>query len=206
MKTIFDWLTMPAFRERTGMYIGFRDMKTLDSWILGYRFACRDADEAERLRTPNGVPIDLLRDYIAMKESDQSTGSIAYILQEAVRVHDDRQIVDRFFSHVDAFMRLSVRTVQHAKVTPDMKPDFCCRQEDMPTEFRKISLTEGLCWVVEETPSWEWYWSCVLSHFGTIGPEADADRLLQQTFQGTFVWQPTDGSCYPCGYYAGHNP
>ncbi len=52
MKTIFDWLTMPVFRERTGMFLGRRDPEALDIWIDGYQRACEDASEHERLRTP----------------------------------------------------------------------------------------------------------------------------------------------------------
>ena len=63
MKTIFDWLTMPVFRERTAMFLGRRDPEALDIWIDGYWLACEDAGEYDRLRTPGGVPIHLLRDY-----------------------------------------------------------------------------------------------------------------------------------------------
>ena len=208
MKTIFDWLTMQSFRERTAMYIGVRDMKTLDNWIHGYWTACIDADEYERLRTPGGVPIDLLRDYIAMKESDTSTGDIPFILKEAVKDHDDSRIVDRFFSHTDAFMRLKIRSVQHAKVTPDMKPGFCRAPDNTPVGFRKVSLTEGLCWVIEETPFQEDYWLCMgwakdeySFHLYRIGPEADADRILQQTYTSAFLWESTNEPCYPRGVF-----
>ena len=63
MKTIFNWLTMPVFRERTAMFLGRRDPEVLDIWIDGYWLACEDAGEYDRLRTPGGVPIHLLRDY-----------------------------------------------------------------------------------------------------------------------------------------------
>ena len=36
MKTVFDWLTMPVFRERTAMFLGRRNMEALDIWISGY--------------------------------------------------------------------------------------------------------------------------------------------------------------------------
>ena len=55
MKTIFDWLTMPMFRERTGMFLGRRDPEALDIWIDGYQRACEDAGEHERLRIPGCV-------------------------------------------------------------------------------------------------------------------------------------------------------
>ena len=52
MKTIFDWLTMPMFRERTAMFLGHCDPEALDIWIDGYQRACEDAGENEQLRTP----------------------------------------------------------------------------------------------------------------------------------------------------------
>ena len=55
MKTIFDWLTMPMFRERIAMFLGRRDPEALDIWIDGYQHACEDAGEHERLRTPGCV-------------------------------------------------------------------------------------------------------------------------------------------------------
>ena len=36
MKTIFDWLTMSAFRERPAMFLGRHSMEALDIWISGY--------------------------------------------------------------------------------------------------------------------------------------------------------------------------
>ena len=204
MKTIFDWLAMPLFQERTAMFIGRREIKTLDNWIHGYWNACDDAGEYERLRTPGGIPIELLRDYIAMKENHLSTGGIPYILQETIKDGDDSLIVDRFFSHVDALMQLSIRSVQHAIVTPDMKPNFVSSPEHMPTGFRKVSLTDGLCWMVQESPSGEYYWDCIGDITGRwpfgrykIGPEENADSFIQRTYRSGFVWEATNQSCYP---------
>lgn len=204
MKTIFDWLTMPMFRERTGMFLGRRDPEALDIWIDGYQLACEDAGEHERLRTPGGVPIHLLRDYIAMKENDKSSNGIPRILQEAVGEGDDSLVVDRFFSHVDALMRLSIRSVWHTKITPEMRPNFVTAPENMPTGFRKVSLTEDLCWMIVETPSGEYYWDCIGDITGRwpfgrwkIGPEAVADAFMERTYKAALVWEPTDGSAYP---------
>ena len=139
MKTIFDWLTMPAFRERTAMYLGRRDPVLLDTWMFGYQMACKDAGEYDRLRTNGGVPIDLLRDYIAMRENDTSSNGIPNILREAVGERDDKLVMDRFFSHVDALMQLSIISVQHTDIPPEMKPNFVSSPENMPTGFRKVS-------------------------------------------------------------------
>ncbi len=73
MKTIFDWLTMPEFRERMAVFIGQRSLTALNVWMMGYRMACRDNNEYNRLRTSYGVPVELLRDYIAMMENDSSS-------------------------------------------------------------------------------------------------------------------------------------
>ena len=204
MKTIFDWLTMPMFRERTAMVLGRRDPETLDIWIDGYQRACEDAGELKRLRTPGGVPIHLLRDYIAMKENDTSSNGIPRILREAVGEGDDSVVLDRLFSHVDALMRLSIRSVWHTKITPEMKPSFVTAPENMPTGFRKVSLTEDLCWMIVETPSDEYYWDCIGDLTGRwpfgrykIGPEAAADAFMERTYKAALVWEPTDGSAYP---------
>ena len=204
MKTIFDWLTMPMFRERTGMVLGRRDPEALDIWIDGYQLACEDAGEHERLRTPGGVPIHLLRDYIAMKENDTSSNGIPHILREAVGEEDDSLVLDRFFSNVDALMRLSIRSVWHAKITPEMRPNFVTAPENMPTGFRKVSLTEDLCWMIVETPSGEYYWDCIGDVTGRwpfgrwkIGPEAVADAFMERTYKAALAWEPSDGSVYP---------
>ena len=204
MKTIFNWLTMPAFRERTAMFLGRRDPEALDIWIDGYQRAYEDAGENERLRTPGGVPIHLLRDYIAMKENDTSSNGFPRILREAVGEGDGSLVLDRFFSHVDVLMRLSIRSVWHAKITPEMRPIFVTAPENMPTGFRKVSLTEDLCWMIVETPSGEYYWDCIGDVTGRwpfgrwkIGPEAVADAFMERTYKAALVWEPTDGSAYP---------
>ena len=204
MKLIFDWLTMPMFRERTAMFLGRRDPETLDIWIDGYQRACEDAGEHERLRTPGGVPIHLLRDYIAMKENDTSSNGIPRILREAVGEGDDSLVVDRFFSHIDALMRLSICSVRHTKITPEMRPNFVTAPENMPTGFRKVSLTEDLCWMIVETPSDEYYWDCIGDVTGrwpfgrwNIGPEAVADVFAERTYRAALTWEPSDRSAYP---------
>ena len=203
MKTIFDWLTMPAFRERTAMFLGRRDLETLNAWMRGYWMACEDAGEHNRLRTPGGMPIHLLRDYIAMRERDASTGGIPYILRKAVEEGRDSLMIDRFFLHVDAWMQLSIRSVQHADVTPGMKPDFITSPEGMPTGFRKVSLTGGLCWMVAERPSGEIYWECIGDTADwpggryKIGPEAEADLFMERSYHSSPVWEPSGEPAYP---------
>ena len=208
MKTIFDWLTMPAFRERMGMYIGQHDLSTLTNWMHGYISACEDAKEHERLRTPNGIPIDLLRDYIAMKEGDSSTGGIPYILQAAAN-GNVQEAVDRFFSYVDEFMRLEIKLIQRAQPTDEMQQYYSDRYhmtlDHIPTAYRKISLTDGLCWLVVEAPDSEYYFRDIcetapelrFSGEYSIGPESWAERFLTAAYGESLQWVVTDESCYP---------
>ena len=204
MKTIFDWLTMPAFRERMAMYIGQRSLTALDIWMMGYQMACRDNNEYNRLRTSYGVPVELLRDYIAMMENDSSSGGIQYILEQAAN-GDVQNAVDRFFTHVDAFVKLRIVSVYRALIEPDMKPTFSSTPENMPYAFRKVSLTDGLCWIVAETPAYERYWDCINTldwPIGSlaIGPEEKANALMAFTYRSLLDWRASDGSPYPKPY------
>ena len=208
MRTIFDWLTMPAFRERMGMYIGQHDLSTLNNWMHGYMSACEDAGELERLRTPNGIPIDLLRDYIAMKEGDSSTGGIPYILQEAVK-DNAQEAIDRFFCYVDEFMCLKIKLIQRAWLTEEMQQCYSDRYhmtpDHIPIGYRKISLTDGLCWLVVEAPDSEYYFRDIsnpapklrLPGEYSIGPESWAEHFLTAAYGKSLQWVVTDESYYP---------
>ena len=116
MKTIFDTLNLPQLREQPALYLGEQDLRSLEVWIYGYVAACMDAGEEERLNTPNGIPISLLRDYLAWKEQDESTGGIAYIMRSAAN-HSEEEAWKRFFSHLDAFEALTKQDAWYIKVT-----------------------------------------------------------------------------------------
>ena len=202
MKTLFEWLTMPIFRERTGMFIGRRDIDALNMWIQGYRTSCEDAGEYDRLRTPNGVPIELLRDYITLKEHDTSTGGIPYILQVVSKNIPGSEPLDRFFYHIDALMKLKICSVQRSQVSSDARADSA---NDMITAFRKVSLTDGLCWVVAtERNGFEYYWNCIgiqdstsCNGFYKIGPETEMERLMQQIYGKPLNWEIANEQYYP---------
>lgn len=66
MKTIFDWLCHPDFRTKPGMFIGHGDLNTLEAWMVRYEQGCIDAGHPKCCNTPNGVSIDLLRDFISL--------------------------------------------------------------------------------------------------------------------------------------------
>ena len=199
MKTIFDTLTLPAFRERPGLYIGSRNLQTLETWMQGYMSACEDADEPCRLETPNGLPIALLRDYIALQEKDRSVGGIAYILSNAANGQNEMAWA-RFFTHLDDFMRLEIVGVRRLQVTDGMK-QFALSQsghfeiadgKEVPRVFKMKTLTKsllsnGLCWVtVVETDQEErifkepWRYS--------ILPGRKADEAIMNWF-GTAEWE-----------------
>ena len=204
MMTIFDWLTMSAFQQRTAKYIGRREIATLITWMDGYTDACVDGGQPERARTPNGLPVMLLRDYIAMREGSTSDEDIPSILHEAMPDGTEKAIVDRFFAHVNAFMQLSIRCVQHAEAAPDMRLERFVRYGHKVAGLRKISLTEGLCWVILETPVREEYWRCIPKAgesaeqlLYAIGPEEEAERVMRQQLGCVPAWEPCELSCYP---------
>ncbi len=203
MKTVFDLLTLPRFRMRPELFIGKRDLHTLETWIRGYEAACEDAGERERLNTPNGVPVFLLRDYIALQEGDNSTGGIAYILLRAAGERE-QEAWDRFFSHLDRFLALQILEVRRTEVSQRMKRAASAQQRFFRpdpggglaaltpdgfqmTEMRKIVLTDGLCWILEITPDGERFWP-LSGRF--LAPEAEADAGLLALF-GTVKWERT---------------
>ena len=91
--------------------------------------------------------------------------------------------------------RISILSkVGNANIPPEMKPNFVSSPEDMPTGFRKVSLTGGLCWMVVESPSGEYYWDCIGDLTGRwpfgrykIGPEAVADSFMKRTYRAALV-------------------
>lgn len=198
MKTIFDTLALPAFRERPGLYIGARDLQTLETWMQGYMSACEDADEPCRLETPNGLPIALLRDYIALRERDTSVGGIAYILTNAANGQNEVAWA-RFFTHLDDFMRLEIVEVQCLQVTDAMKL-FAASQnryfdwingKEVPHNFKMNTLTKrilsnGLCWVTGETDHDERIFREPYRY--SILPDKDADEAIMNLF-GTAEWE-----------------
>ena len=165
MKSIFDTLDLPEFRNRPAMFLGKRDLSLLKAWIEGYSTACEEAGEEERLETPNGLSISLLRDFIACEERDQSTGGIDDILLRAADGHEGAAWAT-FFSHLDVFESLRVQSVQTMKVTDEMAKHaedkrlvFTMNAEGKMEPysyrglvFRKAVLNENVCWITQERP------------------------------------------------------
>ena len=120
MNTLFNWLMLPKFRERPGMFIGSMDLDILQIWISGYMTACKDAGEEWRVTTPNGVPISLFSDYVAITEKDSSTAAFPYILKKAAN-GQEREAWDRFYVRLEEFMGLTIRNVWRMLITEKMK-------------------------------------------------------------------------------------
>ncbi len=198
MKTIFDTLALPEFRKRPGLYIGKGDIQTLETWMIGYMAACTEANEQCRLDTPNGLPIALLRDFIALQERDRSVGGIAYILSKAANSQNETAWA-KFFSYLDEFMRLEIISVQRILVTDEMK-QFAVSQNryfeiidgktvphcfDINTIVKK-SLSNGLCWTIKVTGSDESIFREIYDY--SIMPDKEADRVIRELF-GTVKWE-----------------
>lgn len=165
MKTIFDTLNLPRFRERPGLFLGKKDLSILNAWIDGYMDACDDAGEEKRIETPNGVPIWLLRDYIACMEHSKSTGGIDHILLKAADGQEDAAW-QKFFAYLDAFEALREQNVQTMKITASaarhaeekgllfrLNAEGKC--EPYPFRglvFRKAMLNGELCRITQERP------------------------------------------------------
>ena len=209
MKTLFDWLMLPKFRERPGMVIGSMDLDILQIWISGYMTACKDAGEEWRVTTPNGVPISLFSDYVAITEKDSSTAAFAYILKEAAN-GQEREAWDRFYVRLEEFMGLTIRNVWRMLITEKMKTantGYIRRMEQKPDgtygpaeyrmiALRKIVLSNGLCWVMEEYPdheimgSYEDVWDpCSRYGSGHLVWESSADSRIRSEF-GEVNWEP----------------
>ena len=188
--TIFDILTHDNFRKRPAMYIGRGDLQTLETWLSGYRIACETAGEYERLRTKNGVPFRLLRDYIALNERDTSTGGIAFILQKAAG-GDSTQAMERFFEYVDRYVKLEIKSVKRAFMPPDATAANELAAID--TGAKIVSLTEGLCWRLLKSPILE----PVQEVYLCLEQESFAKRLMRQRYGKGLRWVIVDEPCYP---------
>ena len=158
--SIFDWLTDPSFRQSPAMFLGKSDVWTLWTWIDGYVTACEDAGTEDRLLTPNGVSVRFLRDVVTIREKDGDDKDCLSILglgKEKESSGPKRERTDRFFDRVDEFMRLSVQGVWRLTVTERMRQVYRERTNgSFPAiALRKTSLSEGLCWIMEERPDRE---------------------------------------------------
>lgn len=198
MNTIFDTLNSPRFREFPQLYIGSRDIFTLEAWMQGYVCACYDADEQTRINTPNGIPFSLFRDYIALMEQDQSTGGIAHILMKAAGGQNEEALT-RFFSHLDNFTSIKTRNVWRMQITDSMRL-FASKLNNsyeleqggnlVPRDFKtnalkKVTLANGLCWITEERIDGDRIWTEF--HYSIL-PEDKADELLLEKF-GNVKWE-----------------
>ena len=156
--SIFDWLTMPEFRKCPAMFLGKGDVWTLWAWIDGYITACEDAGAEDRLLTPNGVSVRFLRDVVTIREKDSGEKDGLSILGLGKESSGPkRELTDRFFDRVDEFMNLSVQGVWRLAVTERMRQAYRERTNgSFPAiALRKTSLSEGLCWIMEERPDGE---------------------------------------------------
>lgn len=184
------------------MFIGRQDIYTLETWIQGYVSACIDAGEENRLNTPEGIPISILRDYLAWKEQDYSTGGIAYIMMEAANGSHE-EALKRFFSYLDEFESLVIVstwrmtiTESMAKHTANQKQVFTINESGnwrhlsfQGFEFSKTVLNNGLCWIKTKSPHES------SGRFGFVGSgrsvmlEKEADKQMAEWF-GVVRWEP----------------
>ena len=197
MKTLVDWLTEPCFRKSPAMYLGRGDLWTLQTWMDGYIRACEDADNIRQISTPNGVPMTFFRDYVAMQEKGIYMGDLYHTLMYACG--EERDALNRFFTRLDEFLRLSVLSVWCMTVTEKMKKTYmekCQPQRKKPdgswepaelrlTALRKTALSEGFCWMTEERPEGEQTYRA--------GPfklmkESYADQCIQSEY-GELNWK-----------------
>ncbi len=202
MKTIFDTLNLPRFRECPALFLGKKDLSILQAWIDGYMDACDDAEEEKRIETPNGLPISLLRDYIACMEQTESTGGIDHILRKAADGQED-QAWGKFFAYLDSFEALRVQNVQTIQITEAMaryaeenKPVYTMnaegKWEPFPFRglvFRKTMLNGELCRITQERPGE----SQDQPFFGSVSvmTQKDVDEQLERYF-GEVNWE-TEG-------------
>lgn len=201
MKTIFDTLNLPRFRKSPALFIGNQDIRTLETWIHGYMSACEDAGEQNRLDTSNDIPISLLRDFLAWKEQDHSTGGIAYIMMKAVN-DSDEEIWKRFFSYLDEFESLRKLNTWSVTISESMAK-YAANQNRFFTmdksgnmipisflgyRFNKTVMNNGLCWIETKSSNAE------TSRFGFVGferfimPEKEADKQMEKWF-GAVRWE-----------------
>ncbi len=164
MKTIFDWLCCPNYRTKPGMLIGHGDLNTLETWMVGYEQGCFDAGHPECCDySPNGIPFVLLRDFIALQESNTSTGGIAYILLSAASGNEEKAW-NQFFTYLDSFMELTIIESEIIDLTDSMRQHYdetveryqynsdgkLTRCHYNVSRLKTVNLSNGMCWVEEE--------------------------------------------------------
>ena len=201
MKTIFDTLNLPQFRKYPAMFIGKQDIRTLETWIQGYMSACEDACEQNRLNTSNGIPISLLRDYLAWKEQDHSTGGIAYIMMKAAN-YSDEEAWTMFFSYLDEFESLKRVNTRYMTITDAMAdhaahhyPVFAPDESGnilplsfLGYRFSKVVLNNGLCWIETKSPDESSNRLGFIGFEHVIMPEDEADKQMEEWF-GVVRWE-----------------
>ena len=205
MKTIFDTLNLPDFRNKPAAFLGKRDISILKAWIEGYTAACTEAEEENRLVTPNGLSIALLRDYIACMENDQGVGGIDKILLDASDGQETTAWV-KFFVHLDEFEALRVQGMQTMEVTEEMAKHaegkrlvFTMNEEGKWAPypyrglvFRKSVLNEAVCRITQERPGGAPE-RPFFANGGTFMTQKEADEQIAVYF-GEANWETEPGT------------
>lgn len=197
MKTIFDTLNWPRFRECPALFLGEQELSTLETWMLGYMDACGDAGMEGPLLTPQGLSIALLRDYIACREGSLSTGGIADILSNAAG-GEEETAWKKLFAYLDEFEALCVLGERIIEIDEAMarhaaeKRNIFLRNEEGGLEpypflgvvYRKTVLSGGLCRIRAEAPDGT---AGILPRNTAILPETEADGELTELY-GALRW------------------
>ena len=200
MKSIFDTLDLSEFRSRPAAFLGKRDLSLLKAWINGYATACEEAGEEQRLETPNGLSISLLRDYIACVEEDDSSDGIDDILLRAADGLEGSAWV-KFFAHLEAFEALRVQSVQTMRITDAQAKhaeekmlvftrDAEGKWAPYPYRglvFRKAVLSEEICRITQER-SGEAPERPFFGHGVTVMPQQEVDEKIAAYF-GEVNWE-----------------
>lgn len=200
MKTIFDTLDLLEFRSSPAAFLGKRDLSILRAWIAGYTTACEEAGETQRIETPNGLSISLLRDYIACVEEDDGTGGIDDILRRATDGQEGAAWV-KFLAHLDEFEALRVQSVQIMRITDELAK----RAEDKMLVFtktaegkwepypyrgllfRKAVLNEEICRITQEYPG-KAPERPFFGHGVTVMPQEEVDEQIAVYFDEV-IWE-----------------
>ena len=200
MKSIFDTLDLPEFRNKPEAFLGKRDISVLKAWIDGYTAACEEAGEEQRLETPNGLPISLLRDYIACAERYEDSGGIDDILLRAAKGQQGSALA-KFFAYLDEFEPLREQSVQTMKIT-DALAEYAEKKmlvftmsaegkwEPYPYRglvFRKAALNEDVCRITQErsggAPERPFF-----GHGVSVMPQKEVDKQIEAYF-GEVNWE-----------------
>ena len=205
MKSIFDTLDLPEFRNRPAAFLGKRDLSVLNAWINGYVTACEEAGEEQRLETPNGLPISLLRDYIACAERYEDTGGIEDILLRAADGQEGTAWV-KFITHLDDFEALRVQSVQTMKITDALAEHAEEKRlvftknaegkwEPYPYRglvFRKAVLNGEICRITQERPG-KAPERPFFAHGVTVMQQDEVDEQIA-TYFGEVNWETERGA------------